>query len=207
MFNQSTELFFQFPTESKQRILHRIDVTDTADGAFTARFQEPGITSEPGQNVLIYYELQREFVQQSVQVIAVLEDDPCALFTFQTTGEPVSTESRNCYRARAMFLNIPCQLGDEPNCPMQDISATGLAVVASTSYKIGDNVHVSFQYESFAAEGITCVQSVRELHSGRFRYGLHSIGKDKSDREFRELLARITLAVQRLQLKRRSGTG
>ena len=207
MIGMSTELFFQFPSETSKRVLHPVEVVEVSDDVFTARFEEPGLMPEPEQNVLVYYEIRREFMQQSAQVVAVLETQPTATFAFKTTGDPVSAEGRECYRARAMFLDVTCRFGDERDCPLQDVSATGLAVVAEPGLKIGDTVGVSFAFDGVRAEGTACVQSVRELASGRARYGLHSIGREKADREFRDALNRISLAVQRLQLKRLSGTG
>jgi len=207
MISKGTELFFQFPSETARRILHPLEIVGMEDGAITARFFEPGLAPDPDQDVLVYYEIGREFMQQSAHVAAVLETEPNAIFAFHTTGDPVSAEGRECYRARTIMLDVAVDFGDERGCPLQDISATGLAVTSTSKYKIGDTVGVQFRFESTTAKGTVCVQSVRELDSGRFRYGLHSIGRDKADREFRDALNKISLGVQRMQLKRLSGTG
>jgi hypothetical protein len=207
MITKATELFFQFPSETSKRILHPVEVVETESDVVTARFFEGGLAPDPGQDILMYFEMGREFMQQSARVAAVLETEPACVFAFQTTGEPVSAEGRECYRARTIFLEIAVDFGDEHGCPLQDISATGLAVTAITRHAIGAHVPVRFRHESITASGTVCVQSVRELPSGRFRYGLHSVGRDKADREFRDALNRISLSVQRLQLRRLSGTG
>jgi hypothetical protein len=207
MISTSTELFFQFPSETSRRILHPVEVVETDAGGVTVRFLEEGLVPEPGQDVLVYFEIGREFMQQSARVVGVMETEPACVFALQITGEPVSAEGRECYRARTIFLEIPVDFGDERGCPLQDISATGLAVAAVGRHSIGEALTVRFQHESTVAQGTVCVQSVRELPSGRFRYGLHSIGREKSDQEFRDALNKISLSVQRLQLRRLSGTG
>ena len=90
MISKGTELFFQFPSETARRILHPLEVMELEDGAITARFLEPDLTPEPEQDVLLYFEMGREFMQQSARVAAVLETEPTAIFAFQTTGDPVS---------------------------------------------------------------------------------------------------------------------
>lgn len=207
MISSSTPLFFQFPTETSRRILHPLDVLENDAGAITARFHEPGHEPEPEQDVLIYYEIRREFMQQSARIVAVLETEPSTVFAFHTTGEPVSADSRECYRVSTALLDIPCTFGDERDRPVRDVSATGLAVISTQRLSIGDTLEVAFRYDGIDAKGSVCVQSVRELPDGEVRYGLHSIGKDKPSREFRDALNRISLAVQRLQLRRLSGAG
>lgn len=207
MLTKETELFFQFPSETSRRILHPVTITEIGEDSMTARFDEPGLIPTPGQNVLIYFEIGREFKQQSARVTAVHVTDPMAVFALQTTGQPVSAEGRESYRARTITLDLFCEFAGEKHCAVHDVSATGLCVVASSSRKIGDSVPISFEHDSILAEGDFCVQSVRELHSGRFRYGLHAIGKDERARALRDALDRISISVQRSQLKRLSRTG
>jgi hypothetical protein len=207
MIEKESELFFQFPSETSRRILHPVVVTDASGETFTARFEEPGLVPKPGQNVLIYFEDGREFKQQSVRITSVHESDSLAVFTFETTGHPVSAEGRENFRARTIALDLFCEFDAEKRCAVHDVSATGLCVVASSMHRVGDNISIAFEYDGILAEGTVCVQSVRELHSGRFRYGLHSIGKDEQAAAFRDALSRIGLGVQRAQLERLSQAG
>ena len=97
MLNKNTELFFQFPSETANRILHPVEIVEIAEGTITARFVEPELAPEPGQDALVYFEVRREFMQQSINVTALMEDEPSTVFAFQTNGDPVSAESRECY--------------------------------------------------------------------------------------------------------------
>ena len=207
MFSKESELFFQFPSETAKRILHSVVITDISEDTITARFEEPGLVPTPGQNVLIYFDDGREFRQQSARVTAVRQSEPMAVFAFQTTGQPASAEGREYYRARTIALDLFCDFDGEKRCSVHDVSATGLCVVASSMHRIGDSVPISFEYDSIVAQGSVCVQSIRELHSGRFRYGLHSIGTDEQARAFREALGTISVAIQLSELKRISKAG
>ena len=88
-----------FPGKSMQRILHPAKVVGLQDDTYTAEVEEQSLGVESGQDVLVYFEKNREFMQQSAQIESVGESEEGQIITLTTTGEPVSAESRKRYRA------------------------------------------------------------------------------------------------------------
>lgn len=93
-------------------------------------------------------------------------------------------------------------MADEEELDVQDLSATGFAVIASKDYQIGQTIEVGIMHEEERCHGVASVQSIRAFGPGRIRYGLRAIEEDPHTGEFLQVLQRISLAVQREQLQR-----
>ena len=161
---------------------------------------------EVDQEVLMYFNGKREFLQQLGRVVAVepqeLEGEEATVFTFDPIGDPISAESRQFYRVSTISADLRASMGDEKDLDVQDLSATGFAVIASGSYALGDTVEVEIEHADMQCHGTAAVQSVREFGPGRIRYGLRAIEEDPHTGEFLQTLQGISLAVQREQLRR-----
>ena len=81
-----------------------------------------------------------------------------------------------------------------------DVSLTGFSVISPKKYRVGRGVTATFRYEDLQHTGHVYIQSMRPRRDGRFRYGVHCVS-----REFQAVMQKISMALQRQQLRRISG--
>ena len=216
MVGIGTGCFIQLPGNSKQRVLHPARVVGLVDETYTVEAEKNDLPVEPDTDVLLYFEKNRKFMQQSGRIEAVDtvdvddeasdEDGPQLLISFKTTGEPVSAESRQHYRVSTVITGYQADLNTERACRVLDVSGTGLSIVSGESYAIGNAVDVSIVEDGRTYAGKACVQSVRDLGGGRTRYGLHCVSYLKAKGTLAEGLQRASMRIQREQLRRLAGS-
>ena len=225
MLKVGNDVLFQDPTYSGRR-LRRSVVIATDQETISVRFVGEPFALAVDQEVLMFFTARREFMQQIGRITAIempappVADDEADLaveakaavaakegpvFLIETVGDPISAENRQCYRVSTISAGIEAKFGKEANLPVQDLSATGFAVLAETRYEIGQIIDANIRLGEESCHGLVSVQSFRELESGRLRYGLRAIETDPHARIFLATLQRISLAVQREQLKRSGG--
>jgi hypothetical protein len=206
------DVLFQEPTVSMRR-LRRSVVLATSQDSISVRFVGEPFAFELEQEVLMYFSAKREFMQQIGRIVSIdvqcASIDPAAesvkegpVFTLEPIGDPISAEARQNYRVSTISAGIQAWMGTEANLQVQDLSATGFAVLADRQYAMGQVLEVSVRHGEEACHGLVSIQSFRELESGRLRYGLRAIEKDPHAKDFLATLQRISLAVQREQLQR-----
>ena len=98
-----TVFYLQIADESEERILHPATVHEWNENVYTAGLQKDDLAPEAGQEVLIYYENEREFMKQGARVELVSKRDSTTAFCFELTGDPVSAERRQCYRVSTVM--------------------------------------------------------------------------------------------------------
>ena len=206
MLSMGGAFFLQIPDESKRRILHPAKVVGLADGKYTAELEEQDLGIVDGQDLFIFYEMPRDFLQQSARIVGILGDEPKLAIEFETNGEPVSAESRQYYRVSAVTAGLSAEFGDEDKCPLLDVSCTGFSLVSNREHAIGNVVEAVFSYEGQEYQGKVAVQSIRELSKGRIRYGVHCVESKAAVGNMPRGLQKITLALQSEQLRRLAGT-
>lgn len=207
MLEFNLDIFFQNPEESRKRDLYPATVKGLNDKFYTVKFIEKELNLEVDSQVLIYYEHNLEFVQQSARVEALDEADTKQVI-IDLKGKTVSAENRQFYRlSTTIVTGLTASLGSEENFPLNDISITGFSVTThSQLLKIGTLVEVVLRYEDESCSGTVCVQSIRELNDGKLRYGLHCPVDDSGSRsELKRGLGNIALTIQREQMQRLSG--
>ncbi len=207
MIKAGSDVHFRDPRVTNERVLYHavVDAADE-DDRWVATFSAGCPAIEAEQDVLIYFEIKREFMQQPARVHDLEEEDGSKRVTFEAVGDPVSAESRQHYRVSTITSDVSARIGGEDGCKVVDISSTGFAAVSAHAYDIGAKVDVVIEYGGQRCEGEASVQSVREKPGGRFRYGLLSIA-DADGPDFQERLNEISLEIQRSQLRRLSGAG
>ncbi len=203
MLQVDSEIFVQRPEESERRVLHAAKLVDASEH-LTARLQEPGFELTADQVIFVYYELNREFVKQLAQVTAVLIEEDDLLVGFRTSGEPVSAESRQFYRVVTVMANLIVGIGPEKSCPLTDVSAMGFSAIAGRTYVIGEQVAVTLHFEGDSFSGNGVVQSIKDLGDQTSRYGFLASTDSESGKQLQKGLQRISMAIQRQQLKRRA---
>lgn len=195
-------VFLRLPTEAQSRILHHTTLLDNSETTLSVRPDSDTLILEPGAEILIYYDSKREFMQQSAKVEALLDDEAGTVVGIEPFGEPVSAESRECYRVSTVLANLKAGVGDEINCPLTDVSVTGFSVHARTSHANGASLRVSLRHEGKNFSGLAVVQSICTYDDGSIRYGLRCVDEHG---ELSKGLKKISMAVQRQQLKRLAG--
>jgi hypothetical protein len=218
-----TDVFLQLAGKSR-RMLYPSKVVEVTENTFTVELEEnifsfdaegEGQALETDQEILIYFNRQRNFLKQAARIDELLkpvddefenEDDQCkdhqckVLVRLEATGEPVSAESRQCYRVSTVVAELSASFGECDDCELVDVSSTGFAVISREEYPVGKVVTASPRYEDLRPTGPVCIQSVQALNDGRFRYGVHCVEKS-----FQEEVQQLGMELQRLQLRRLAG--
>ena len=215
MIKAGSDILFQEPNCDTRR-LRRSIVTAVDGDSISIQFAAEPFDFEVDQEVLMYFNGKREFMQQMGRVTEIVTADAAGdagespsvdapgatTFVLAPLGDPVSAESRQFYRVSTMSAGLKATVDGVSDLLVQDLSATGFAVIASKEYSLGETLDIEIAHEGDACHGIASVQSVREFGPGRIRYGMRAIEEDPHTSEFLEVLQRISLAVQRQQLQR-----
>ena len=133
------DVFVRTPEQAK---LHAGKVGAISAKGFTIAFEVQSFQLEDGAEVIAYYEVNRRFMQQPVRVLSSAQTEEGGLsMELETTGDPVSAESRECYRVSCYATGIKAQLGEDLElCEVLDVSATGFAVFSTAQYQIGQTM-------------------------------------------------------------------
>jgi hypothetical protein len=200
----NTDVFFVLTAGGKRRVLHPARVLTVRDAACSASLPCPLLNLKPEQELLLYYTNKGEFSQQPIRINAIMEGRDSNVIGFTTIGEPVSAQSRECFRVTAAIAGLTATIDDHPGCPLVDVSATGFSVICSAAYTIGQNVPVTMRHEGRVFTGLATVQSARAIKPGRIRYGMFCGGR-KAMGDLESGLAQISASLQRAQLRRIAG--
>ena len=204
MLRPGADLYFRDPAIADERVLVHARF-ESGDDALSCAELDATKRFEAGQEVLIYYEKDREFVQRPVRIETLdprPECDGALAVGFVALGDPVSAESRQHYRVSTQSVELEACVAGDGHCPVQDLSATGFAALVPAEYAIGAAVGVDLDYEGIHCEGQAVVQSACTRREGN-RYGF--LATDAGSEALRASLNQVSLAVQREQLRRISG--
>ncbi len=196
----------RIPDGTNRRILHAAKLLSFSENVYTAKLEESGIALTPDQEIFVYYEKVRNFFQQAALVKQATEDcDGVANFQFETTSDPMSAESRLCYRVTTVLDDLFAEVAGQPNRQILDVSATGLSFISNDKFDTGKIVDIKLSYEDFESRGALCIQSVSNISPGRTRYGANIATNNKSSSTLEKYLKKIYLSIQRQQLQRLAG--
>jgi len=198
-------VFVQIPGEFDHRVLHPAMILGIHERDITAELEERELPFECGEPILVYYEQDTVFMQQTARLNSYDSAEPGPLIEFELTGEPSSAESREHYRVSTVMANLTAELGNESLCPLLDVSSMGFSVIASEDYEIGNIVDAVLWYSGQQFAGKVCVQSIRELGKGRIRYGFHSLEDSRTSGNINCGLEAMSASIQRQQLQRLAG--
>ena len=209
MFVPGTELFVHFVGSGKTRVLHPVKVDRVEEGipyVWLAE-EDPPLASltEDCCEIVIFFHGTKELMQQPATINAIVQGEEKVTFGIQTTGEAVSAESRKSYRVCTVLGSYEADLGDEGARHIVDVSATGLAIIATGTYAFGQVLPIAFDLKGKRYKGSVCVQSIKPVSQGT-RYGMvyADAEKNKTD-NLDEGLQRLTMDAQRTHLRRLSG--
>lgn len=223
MLSPGLVVFVNFPEESpKPRVLHAAKVVQNNSNGLVIRCDEPGLPVEPERAFRLYYELKMKFVQHTARIEAVLGEGEMpagepetpaptaagptgATIIVKMLGEPVSAESRECYRVSTLMAGLKADVGDARGCVLADVSVSGFSVIAEASLEPGSVQRITLHHEGKTFVGEAAVQSVKDLGKGKMRFGFVCADASASRTPLKQGLQQISVAVQRQQLKRLAG--
>lgn len=187
------------------RALHRGLVMASTDELWTVALEGPEQRAQPGIHAVVFYNLDREFVQQPARIESVDRMSPCIL-DLQPTGDPTSAEQRENLRVTAVGADASAQVGRELDCRLQDVSSTGFAIATTELYAIGERLPVTLAFRGRAYVGQVQVQNARQLWAHRIRYGLHCVAERSAGGDLTEGLHRLSIELRRASLERYRGS-
>ncbi len=212
------DIFLRTP---EHETLYPGKVRAATDKGCNAVFQAGAFNLEDGAEVLVFYEINRHFMQQPVRIVSVVEkghphrrilqekrDDGETRISLEleTTGDPIPAENRECYRVSCYSADVKVQLGEDPEtCEVLDVSATGFAIFSDAEYTVGQTLQATLYYYGKHALGTAVIESYTPFRK-KNRYGLRAVDDARPKATLKKDLYRINLVVQREQLARLSGS-
>ena len=197
---------------SQARKLHTGTVLSFEEGIYEAEFEEPDLLNQAeqlhkGHEILLYYHHEWKFLKQPARVESFMEGSPNPLIRFEPSGTPVNDNQRGCYRVSVAFKNLTAHIGSEKRCPLQDVSESGFAAISRERHAIGHVAGVTLPYGKQVFSGGACIQSIKELRDGSWRYGFSCLDRELTAGSLPRGLDAISHDVQREHLRgfRRSG--
>ena len=203
---QGTKAYLRFDSPSRGRVLEPGIVEAVADDSWTLAFEARHHAVETGEQKFVYYNRAREFFQQPVLIEAQSSEGPPFALTVKAVGEAVSADSRSEPRVEVADCGLEAMLDDEPHCPIQDVSLSGVGVIASRTHHVGQPLEIAFSFAESEYVGEVEVQAATPLPDGRTRYGLLGVFDTAQGRALKTGLTRMTLEVQNRRLQRMSGS-
>ncbi len=188
-------------------MLQPATVGEIRDGEWTLVFETRHHAIEIGEEKLIYYNKNREFVQQPILVESKSSEGPPFVLSVKSIGDAVSAGTREEDRVSTADNGLTAALEDEDGCPIHDVSLSGLAVVSSRKYHVGRCLEIAIHYGGEEFTGQVEVQCATALDGGSTRYGLLGVFDTAEGRHLQSGLTKMTLELQRQRLKRLSGSG
>ncbi len=189
----------------RDRRLHSGRLLEIPDaGVYRVRFEQADLEIQPGDVLQLYFDWDRTFTKQLVHAVALDGEHRELCLDLRPVGEPVSAESRECYRVSAHSVRVLAHLGDSPACEVVDVSASGFSVYTREAYEPGHALRATLLHEGAAIDGFVRVRNVRRTRGGRLRCGVSCIEESHGSSSLSRALTRLNLALQRAQLARRA---
>ena len=199
---EGNRVFLRFDSPSRGRLLQLGIVREVQDGGLTLAFDSRHDAVETGEEKLVYYDQATGFVQQPVLVEAQSSDGPPFVLTLKSIGDAVSVETREEDRVSTSGTGLTATLEGEEGCLIQDLSLSGLAVISTWKYHVGQCLEIAIRYGDEEYVGQVEIRCVNALEGGETRYGLLGIFDTAEGRDLRNGLTRMTLEIHQQHLKR-----
>jgi len=195
-------IFLRFDSPSRGRLLQSGSVHQIRDGGLTLAFEVRHLAVETGEEKLVYYNKARDFVQQAVRVESQSGDGPPFLLNVKSIGDAVSAGTRAEDRVSTRDSDLRATLENEPDCPVHDVSLSGLAVISKRIHHIGRCLEIAIRYGADEFVGQVEVQCAHPIDGGKTRYGLLGVFDTDAGRDLQNGLTRMTLEIQQQHLRR-----
>jgi len=202
---QGARAFLRYDSPSRGRVLEPGIVEELGDATWKVVFAARYHAVETGEEKRVYYHRAGDFLEQAVRVEHQSADGPPYVLTVRILGEAVSANSRREERVDTRDLQLAATVNGEAPCHVQDLSLSGLAVLARRAHRFGEPLDVAIHYRDEQIAGELEVMGISVHEDGRTRYGLLGVFEAPSGRSLKDGLTRMTLAIQNERLRQRSG--
>jgi hypothetical protein len=204
MVRNGDEVFVHFAGGTGTRVLHASKAVMHDEGVITVNYAEPeALPTAPATTMIVFFHGPVEFMQQPGERIELSDDAGEPVAAIRLLGEPVSAESRKCFRVGTVLADYSADFGVLGTCKLVDVSAAGVGFLSTRRCSLGESFEVKLSVHGRVSKGRGFIQSVKEVRHG-YRYGLLCTndggagGLDKG-------LQQLTMDAQRAQLRRLSG--
>jgi len=198
--------FLRFDSPARGRVLEPGVVEGAGDGVWTLVFETRHHAVETGAQRVVYYNKARDFIEQLVLIESQSSGGPPYVLTVKPLGDAVSANSRSEDRVVVGDCELMAALDDEPNCPIQDVSLSGLSVLSDRRHRIGRSLEVAIWYGDEEFVGEMEVQGAAVRADGKTRYGLLGVFDSPQGRNLKNGLTKMTLEIQQQRLRRISSS-
>jgi hypothetical protein len=191
--------------------LHPGVVVAAHDGRYTV-WLDPPPHCAIGQELLLYYDDLRMFVQQRARVVAVharpapertsaaeAPSDGAIRFELVLIGEPVCAERRAVARVPTDGAEIFASIDGSELCQVIEVSSCGFAIAGEAEVEEGARAEAVLIHGAEDLNGSVAICNVRDIGDGRRRFGVVCL-----DGLLKFALRGVNLAIQREQLRRLS---
>ena len=202
MLDIAKPVFLQPTDDSKERVLHPGQIISAEDYTYICEFdRKEEMSWEEDVAAFIYFQDARTFMQQSVHICSVTEAESKLTITIKTTSAPVLADCRECYRVSTVMLGLTVTVADEEDCPLLDVSASGMSATTITPLKLGNEIPVRLSYGGREYAGKVIVQSAYERDGGHIRHGFSCLEDRRCGGDLQQGLQVVSASVQRLLIK------
>ncbi|MEX0775394.1 MAG: PilZ domain-containing protein [Phycisphaeraceae bacterium] len=174
----------------------------------TVVLDKPQACPPAGGTVTLFFFAGSDFLRQQGRLDVVTltaEELPRPILGIDRLDAPVSAESRQAFRITGFEEQVCVRIEKERNCPMVDVSLTGIAIVTRRRYPKGLVAMLEFIFQGQPYAGRARIQNLRELPDEHFRYGLQAAEERSFPGNLKKGLQALTLHFQRVQLRERRG--
>src|SRR5262245_54896469 len=170
MLKPGGRLFAQLPGGGNGP-LHPATVEESSDAGYSAVFEDP-LDVRAGQELLLYFDDVRMFVQQPARVRSLRALSRGMLVQLDLTGQRVSAERRAVARVSAAGCNLLASIDGGEVCEVLEISSLGLTLAGAAEVHDGDEAGAILHHGSDDLSGSVAVRSVRDIGAGKRRFGV-----------------------------------
>jgi len=199
-----TRIFLRFDATAKGRVLAPGIVADVAGPRWTVTFDARRHVIEVGDERLAYYNRGREFLEQRVRIESEQSEETEFTLILAELGEPTSAGTRAEDRVDTTDCGLEATLDGDPHCPIQDVSLSGLAVIANRAHPVGSRLAIAIRFGEEEFDGEMEVRVCMRLADGRTQHGLLGVFDGAAGKRLKSGLTRMTLEIQQRRLKRKS---
>jgi hypothetical protein len=198
---EGNRIFLRVDSPSRGRVLQSGIASEIQDRDWKLSFESRHQAVEIGEEKLIYYNKARSFVKQPVLIEAQSSDGPPFVLAVKTVGDAVSVGTREEDRVSTLGSGLTAMIENEADCPVQDISLSGLAALSARQHHIGRCLEIAIRYGDEEYAGEVEVQCAHPIGGGKIRYGLLGVFDTAEGRNLQNGLTRMTLEIQQQRLK------
>lgn len=194
-------LYMLHPGSTETRALVEGEVLQMGCRSTIACFPDLDVALDIGQVLTIYFREDREFQKQEVEVVGIELGSGTELrLDLLPLGEVTSGEGRQSERFSLVYEGMTATFGQAHECPLVDVSETGLALVAGLEFELGQSVRCEMWVDEVCYRGSCTIRSIAAMSGNQWRYGV-TCDEDVEGDNLKSSMKRMWDAVRMQQLQ------